>query len=228
MPRGRIARWILTIQSYQFTIVHRKGSLNQDADALSRIQLTNQQEVSTVSMATMKQKQLVDPFIKLIKGEVKLPYGWNQGILCYKKPDKQLIALTSVDMCMIVTDGFWEENHVPRLCDSIAYGFISRYDTPKDSGLRYYQEVSRWLDWWTLWGRQDTDEDQGHSLVAIYGGRRQGLWCSQTIMYIFGHIIKRANDFIQQGHQLEKSFQKKTKNMRTDISHPTVFSTPEF
>ncbi|SAL97626.1 hypothetical protein [Absidia glauca] len=31
MPRGRIARWILTLQSYQFTIVHKKGTLNTDA-----------------------------------------------------------------------------------------------------------------------------------------------------------------------------------------------------
>ncbi|SAL99333.1 hypothetical protein, partial, partial [Absidia glauca] len=35
-----------------------------------------------------------------------------------------------------------------------------------------------------------------------------------------GHIIKLAKDFIQQGHQLEKSFQKQTKNLRTDISDP--------
>lgn len=35
MPRGRISRWIMTIQSYQFNIVHKKGILNVDADALS-------------------------------------------------------------------------------------------------------------------------------------------------------------------------------------------------
>ncbi|KAG2224453.1 hypothetical protein INT45_010519 [Circinella minor] len=35
-PRGRIARWVMAIQSYSFTIVHRKGSENLDADALSR------------------------------------------------------------------------------------------------------------------------------------------------------------------------------------------------
>lgn len=36
MPKGRIARWILHIQSYTFTIVHRKGMLAADCDALSR------------------------------------------------------------------------------------------------------------------------------------------------------------------------------------------------
>ena len=36
-PTGRYARWIMKIQSYNFTIVHRKGSQNQNADAISRI-----------------------------------------------------------------------------------------------------------------------------------------------------------------------------------------------
>lgn len=36
MPRGPISRLIMTIQSYQFNIVHRKGIYNIDADALSR------------------------------------------------------------------------------------------------------------------------------------------------------------------------------------------------
>lgn len=35
MPRGPISSWIMTIQSYQFSIVHNKGILNVDADALS-------------------------------------------------------------------------------------------------------------------------------------------------------------------------------------------------
>lgn len=35
-PKGRIARWRLAIQGYSFTIVHRKGVFNADADALSR------------------------------------------------------------------------------------------------------------------------------------------------------------------------------------------------
>lgn len=45
MPRGRIARWILTLKSYQFTIIHKNGSLNADADALSRLATANNQDV---------------------------------------------------------------------------------------------------------------------------------------------------------------------------------------
>lgn len=36
MPRGRLSRWIITIQSYRFNIVHTKGVHNIDAEALSR------------------------------------------------------------------------------------------------------------------------------------------------------------------------------------------------
>ena len=36
-PTGKFARWIIKIQSYNFTIEHRKGTQNQNADAISRI-----------------------------------------------------------------------------------------------------------------------------------------------------------------------------------------------
>ena len=35
-PTGKLARWSLTIQQYDFTIKHRSGTSNGNADALSR------------------------------------------------------------------------------------------------------------------------------------------------------------------------------------------------
>ena len=36
-PKGRIARWIMDIQEFDFTVSHRPGTSNQNADALSRL-----------------------------------------------------------------------------------------------------------------------------------------------------------------------------------------------
>src|SRR3954454_18919398 len=45
MPSGRRARWIMELQQYDFTIKHRPGKQNANADALSRIE-EHEEEVS--------------------------------------------------------------------------------------------------------------------------------------------------------------------------------------
>ena len=37
IPKGRRARWIMELQQYNFTIEHRSGKSNANADALSRL-----------------------------------------------------------------------------------------------------------------------------------------------------------------------------------------------
>ena len=36
-PTGRLSRWALELQAYDFEIIHRKGCLNYVPDALSRM-----------------------------------------------------------------------------------------------------------------------------------------------------------------------------------------------
>ena len=36
-PEGQLARWLERLEEFQFEIVHRKGKVHSNADALSRI-----------------------------------------------------------------------------------------------------------------------------------------------------------------------------------------------
>ena len=38
---GRLCRWVLALQEFDFTIKYRRGSSNANADALSRVSLHN-------------------------------------------------------------------------------------------------------------------------------------------------------------------------------------------
>ncbi|CEP12914.1 hypothetical protein [Parasitella parasitica] len=87
---GRIARWIMALQEYQhYTILHKKGTLNKDADALSRIADVNTQTI--INHETFKGLQHVYPHIKLtIQEEVQDPYSWNNELLCFKLQDEEV------------------------------------------------------------------------------------------------------------------------------------------
>ncbi|GIX98892.1 hypothetical protein CDAR_379741 [Caerostris darwini] len=43
-PTSRIARWLLTLQQYTYTVVHKPGRLNLMADYLSRAKYSNNNE----------------------------------------------------------------------------------------------------------------------------------------------------------------------------------------
>ena len=44
--KGRVARWAIELQNYTFTVVHRKGSSNTNADAISRLENLPQHETN--------------------------------------------------------------------------------------------------------------------------------------------------------------------------------------
>ncbi|KAG0926528.1 hypothetical protein G6F25_013155 [Rhizopus arrhizus] len=84
----------MALQEYQpYDIVHKKESLNTDADALTRIQDVNAQdfELKDITLARFQELQKVDPTIKLIlRDGVRKPYVWHNGLVCYLEGDKRL------------------------------------------------------------------------------------------------------------------------------------------
>ena len=63
--QGLLCRWALALQEYDFDIVHRKGSVNTNADALSRRSYSTQvaatQATSDVVKAEIREAQIDDP-----------------------------------------------------------------------------------------------------------------------------------------------------------------------
>ena len=60
-PNGRLARWALLIQQYNFTIVHKAGMLNSDADALSRRPYKIPPAISTYDLPGVPTAQIRRP-----------------------------------------------------------------------------------------------------------------------------------------------------------------------
>ncbi|CEP09032.1 hypothetical protein, partial, partial [Parasitella parasitica] len=93
-PKGRLARWIMDLQDYQpYEVIHKKGILNVDADALSRIADVNAQDfnIQDITLQMFQDLQKADPTIKFIlRGGVQKPYVWHNGLVCVQETGKLL------------------------------------------------------------------------------------------------------------------------------------------
>ncbi|CAB0028086.1 unnamed protein product, partial [Trichogramma brassicae] len=59
-PTGRLARWALELQQYDYEIIHRKGSQNVVADALSRLHEDDESfEIASLSIEDEKDRGIV-------------------------------------------------------------------------------------------------------------------------------------------------------------------------
>ncbi|KAG2215122.1 hypothetical protein INT45_002994 [Circinella minor] len=84
----RLARWILTLQAYEFNVVHRKGVDNAAPDALSR-QFQNNQDSEALTFESFRSYQKEDPFIKsILQQGIKTPFIWYQDLLFRKQENK--------------------------------------------------------------------------------------------------------------------------------------------
>ena len=59
-PTGRLARWALELQQYNYTILYRKGSQNVVPDLFSRIYQDDQLEAIEIAAVVMAE-QTPDP-----------------------------------------------------------------------------------------------------------------------------------------------------------------------
>lgn len=97
-PKGRIARWVMDITSYDFSVVHIKGSKNQDADALSRLcveklKVNAQQEIQlTASVLEIEQQKdsEIQAYLKTHQEDSSIVKKNN---LWYKLVDKQRLVI---------------------------------------------------------------------------------------------------------------------------------------
>ena len=65
-PNGKLARWILKLEEYDYTIEHKPGNMMQHADALSRAPV-NSIRISTLSWTELEETQNLDDDILCIK-----------------------------------------------------------------------------------------------------------------------------------------------------------------
>ena len=103
---GMLCRWALAMQEYNFTIVHRNGSANTNADALSRLPPPScalTVALPHYSLPELKKAQMLDPIISVVHKarlqscDVPRDTTFNRGILRrYKQLWKQLAIADGV------------------------------------------------------------------------------------------------------------------------------------
>ena len=96
-PKGRLARWVMKLQDYQFSIIHKAGINNGDADGLSRRQYSDfinpiavctLNNESPVTLAQIVQMQKKDTTLATIMDYL------NSGALPVNDNDARIILLS--------------------------------------------------------------------------------------------------------------------------------------
>lgn len=131
LASGRLARWSLLLQSYDFTITHRPGIRNQNADALSR-RIYETEDESTPAVPDLDDEEII--------AEVHVP---NQPVPSMQVPVE--LQPTNVSPAIVTLDYSAElptlaRIHVPRDDeDLIQPSFVPKIEEESVQTLSYLQ-----------------------------------------------------------------------------------------
>ena len=123
---GRIARWALALQGYDYTVIHRKGVANTNADALSRREYDPEKEVET--------KADTPPFIDMLPVEtVRTVFDYDTD-----EPNKEgyidPAVKATVTIASLIGGSIGEAQ---KECKEVGpmYDYLSNNDLPDDDKL---------------------------------------------------------------------------------------------
>ena len=78
-PKGRVARWVVTMQEFDYDVVHKPGTINVVADALSRLVVVPEGREGVADMTEELPNPLTDVSVKRVMPGAQKPDSANTG-----------------------------------------------------------------------------------------------------------------------------------------------------
>lgn len=158
---GILCRWALALQEYDFDIVHRKGSLNGNADALSRLPENHRATKVSVPLfncADLHQSQIEDGTISEVlqtrqnySSPPKATRSNKQPLRCYRQLWSQLQIVDGV-LCRTYTPSpHTEEISVPVLPESLRADAIKLCHNIPSAGHQEFEKTLEKLHYTAYW-----------------------------------------------------------------------------
>lgn len=137
---GRIARWFIFLQEYNFKVTYKKGKTNLDADALSRINPTcNFMTRMNDEVDLLLKEYLHDENIKQIKQKLnhtKNQYRTKRGLFCMDRSGKilrKIILPTGEEIRQVVVPGSLRSRYLTQVHDDMFHpGYFKTFSNLRD------------------------------------------------------------------------------------------------